>query len=155
MSKIVTNMFIKASIVYLLIGCIWGAIQTLPSVHEFIEAGPAGIIVGMHTHWSLLGWVSIAIMGGIYYLVPVIVGKDLYSERLAKAHFWIFNIAIVVGTILGLVAGYLGGTLYLAENFAAIEPTIGPYMMLLTIVSWIEAAANFPFAYNIYKTVTK
>ncbi|MFQ6080276.1 MAG: cbb3-type cytochrome c oxidase subunit I [Candidatus Bathyarchaeia archaeon] len=156
MSKIVANMFIKASIVYLLIGCVWGAIMTLPPVHEFVEeGGPAGIIGGMHAHWNLLGWVSLAVMGGIYYLVPVVVGKDLYSERLARIHFWIFNIAIVVGTILALIAGYLGGTLYLAEEFAAIEPTIGPYMMMVVIISWIEAAVNFLFAYVIYKTIRR
>lgn len=153
MSKIVANMFIKVSIIYLLIGCIWGAVQTLPPIHEFIEEGPAAMISGMHAHWNLLGWVSMAVMGGLYYLVPMIVKKDLFSERLARIHFWIFNVAVVAGTILGLIAGYLGGTLYLAKNFAAIDPTIGPYMMIVTIISWIEAAVNFLFAYNIYKTI--
>lgn len=60
MSKIVASTFIKVSVIYLSVGCIWGAIQTLPPVQEFNEAGPARIIVGMHSHWNLLGWVSIA-----------------------------------------------------------------------------------------------
>mgnify|MGYP001137924823 CR=1 FL=1 len=102
MSKTISLMFLKASIIYFLIGSAWGAIQTFPSVHEFLEAGPAGIISGMHAHWNLLGWVSLAVIGAIYYLVPVISGKELYSERLAKAHFWIVNLGIVIGAILGL-----------------------------------------------------
>jgi len=32
--------------------------MTLSSVHEFNEVGPARIIVGMHSHWNLLGWVA-------------------------------------------------------------------------------------------------
>jgi len=70
MSKVAASRFIKASIIYFLIGCFWGAIQSLPPVHEFTEEGPAGIIVGMHAHWNLLGWVSMALIGAIYYLVP-------------------------------------------------------------------------------------
>jgi len=85
----------------------------------------------------------------------VFAGKDLYSERLAKIHFWIYNIAIVVGTILAVIAGYLGGILFLAKNFDAIDPTIGPYMIVVTVLGWIEAAVNLLFAYNIYKTITR
>lgn len=153
MSKTVASMFVKASIVFFLIQCVWGAIQTIEPVNAFLEAGPAGIIIGMHAHWGLLGWVSLALMGTIYYLVPVFVGKDLYSERLARVHFWVFSIALVLVTILGVTAGYLGGTLVLAKNFEAIGPTIGPLMMGVTILSFLEAAINFVFGYNIYKTL--
>lgn len=152
-SKIVARKFIEVSIVYLLIGCVWGAIMTLPSVHKFNEVGPARIIVGMHSHWNLLGWVSMAVMGIFYYIIPVLVGKDLYSVRLAKVHLWFFNVAIIVTTALSVIAGYRGGVLYHAGNYAAIDPTVGPYMIAATIFCWIEAAANFPFAYNIYRTI--
>lgn len=156
MSKSISLMFFKASIFYLLVGCVWGAIMTFPSVHEFLEAGPAGMIGGMHAHWNLLGWVSLAVMGAIYYLLPLITGKELYSEKLAKAHFWIFNLLIIVGTVLGVVAGYLGGVLFIAKKFAEISATIGPYMMLLNINSIIEAIVpNSLFAYIIYKTITR
>jgi cbb3-type cytochrome oxidase subunit 1 len=149
-------MFIKTSIVFFLVGCVWGAIQTLPSVREFIETGPAGIISGMHAHWNLLGWVSFAIIGAIYYLVPVITGKDLYSERLAKAHFWLYAILVIIGTALGVIAGYLGGTLFIEKRLAEIGPTIGPYMILITIIAFLEAiVANGLFAYIIYKTVRR
>jgi cytochrome c oxidase cbb3-type subunit 1 len=149
-------MFLKAAIIYLLIGCIWGAVMTFPTVHEFLEAGPAGIIGGMHAHWNLLGWVTMAIIGGVYYLVPLIKGKELYSEKLAKVHFWVFNVLIVIGTVLGLAAGYLGGSLFIAERFAEIEATIGPYMMMISINSVVEAIVpNTLFAFIIYKTITK
>lgn len=156
MSNKISLLYIKASIAFFFVACVWGAIMTFPSVHEFVEAGPAGIIIGMHAHWSLLGWVSLAIIGAIYYIVPVITGKELYSEKAAKAQFWIFTLLIIIGTILGVLAGYQGGVLFIAERFGEINATIGPYMMLFNIISIIEAIVpQSIFAYNIYKTITR
>ncbi len=154
MSKSIGLLYIKVSIVFLLIGCIWGAIQTFPEVHEFIEAGPGGIIVGMHTHWNLLGWVGLAIMGGIYYLVPQMTGNKLYSERLALIQLYLYVLFVVIVAILGVTAGIKGGNLFLAGRVSEIEMAIGPYMMGISILSVLEAfIPNFIFAYNIYKTL--
>jgi len=155
LSKSVGLLYIKISIIFLLIGCIWGAIMTFPQVHEFLEAGPGGIISGMHAHWNLLGWVTVALMGGIYYLVPKMSGKKLYSEKLARIQLYLFVLFLVIVNIFGVTAGYKGGILFLAGKMAEIESTIGPYMMAVTIVSVLEAIIpNFMFAYNIYRTIT-
>ncbi len=155
MANKISLMFIKVSIIFFLVGCVWGTIMAFPSTHEFIEEGPARIIVGMHSHWNLLGWVSLALIGAIYYLVPVITGNELFSERLAKIHFWIFIPLILITSILGVVAGYQGGVLYAAERFGEISATIGPYMMVLNILYVIEATVpQGLFAYNIYRTIT-
>ncbi len=130
--------------------------MTFPSVHNFLESGPARIIVGMHSHWNLLGWVSLAVIGVIYHLVPAIVGKELHSERLARIHFWLFAPLIIITSTLGVVAGYQGGILFSAKRFTEIDATIGPYMMILNILYIIEALVPFLlFAYNIHKTITK
>ena len=154
MSKSVGLLYIKVSIVFLLIGCIWGAIQTFPQVHEFLEAGPASVISGMHAHWNLLGWVGLAIMGGIYYLVPQMTGNDLYSERLARVQLYLHVLFVVLMTIFGVIAGIKGGNLFLAGKMAEIDPAIGPYMMGISLVGVLEAIVpNFIFAYNIYRTI--
>jgi cytochrome c oxidase cbb3-type subunit 1 len=149
-------MFLEASIVFFGVGCVWGTIMTFPSVHSFLESAPARIIVGMHSHWNLLGWVSLALIGVIYYLVPAIVGKELYSEKLARIHFWLFVLLIIITSTLGTVAGYQGGMLFSAKRFTEIEATMGPYMIMLNVLYIIEALVPVSlFAYNIRKTITR
>jgi hypothetical protein len=62
----------------------------------------AGIFMGItgdytlapaHAHNNLLGWVSMAIFGLYYALVP-----DVASKRLPTVHFWLALIANIVWT---------------------------------------------------------
>jgi len=146
-------MFFKVSIVYLLIVAIWGAVLHIPDVGSFIRAaGPAGMISSAHSHLGCV-WLAMVAIGAIYYLVPVISAKSLYSERLGKIHFWTLNILAVLWTILMTVAGWLAGSLYLAEEARAIGPTLAPYRTSILIIAWIAVGVNFLLAYNIYRTL--
>jgi hypothetical protein len=48
---------------------------------------------GVHAHVNLLGWVSSALFGAIYLLLP-----GLASTRLSRVHFWLYNSAVPVAT---------------------------------------------------------
>lgn len=50
------------------------------------------------THTVTLGWITLAIMGASYQLIPVVLGRPLWSERLVRWQF-------------GLLAAGLGGML--------------------------------------------
>lgn len=65
--------FIKVSIVYFLIGIILGYYMGVSDSFQFTSA---------HAHINLLGWVSLAITGGIYHIFPT-AGEN----KLAKIHF--------------------------------------------------------------------
>lgn len=153
MSKTVSMMFLKVSIVYFLIVAIWGAVLHIPDVGSFVrEAGPAGMISSAHSHLGC-AWLTMVAIGAIYYLAPVISAKSLYSERLGKIHFWTLNISVVLWITLMTVAGWLGGSLFMAEELRAIGPTLAPYSMSILIIGWIAAGVNFLLAYNIYRTL--
>ena len=56
-----------------------------------------------HVHSGALGWVGFIVFGTLYYLVPVLWGRDrLYSQRLVAWHFWIATLGIVLAAAYGL-----------------------------------------------------
>ncbi len=69
--------FIWAAAIFFAWSLIQGAIQTQEPVHSFIQAGPGGMIGGAHVHVGLMGWMSLALMAAIYYLVPIFSGKSI------------------------------------------------------------------------------
>ncbi len=51
------------------------------------------------THSVTLGWITLAIMGASYQLIPVVLGRPIWSERLARWQF---------GLLAAGIAGMLG-----------------------------------------------
>lgn len=84
----------------------------------------------VHAHINLLGWVSMALFGLIYRQFPALAGN-----KLAKAHFWLYNLALPVN--MATLYMYLGGN-------AAIEPVLGVASMVLGLAIAI-------FAINVVK----
>src|SRR3982074_3343332 len=73
---------------------------------QFLIAGLTGVMLGSapfdwhlgnsyfviaHFHYVIVGAILFAVFAGIYYWFPKVTGK-MYSERLAKIHFWLFFI---------------------------------------------------------------
>lgn len=48
-----------------------------------------------HVHIGALGWNGFLTAGMLYWLVPKIYKTDLYSKKMANAHFWIGTLGIV------------------------------------------------------------
>jgi hypothetical protein len=57
------------------------------------------------THTVTLGWVTVAIMGASYQLIPVVLERPIWSERLAR-----WQLAIVAVAVTGMVAHFYLGT---------------------------------------------
>ena len=127
-----TVLFVKASMVYLLIGSILGFTMTL---------WPEGVVHyrSVHAHLNLLGWMSMMIFGVGYHILPRFSGRPLYSLSIAKTQFYLANI--------GLVGMSIAWPL-ISRNIA-----LGFSKTFLALFSVIEALAVFLFVYNIWKTI--
>ncbi|HYB41547.1 MAG TPA: hypothetical protein VEL75_07240, partial [Candidatus Methylomirabilis sp.] len=53
------------------------------------------------THTVTLGWITLAIMGASYQLVPVVLERPIWSERLAR-----WQLAVLVCAVAGMVAHF-------------------------------------------------
>jgi hypothetical protein len=111
----------KLAVLYLIIGVALGL--------HMAKSGNHGMYP-VHAHINLLGWVSMVLFGLIYRQFPAMAGN-----KLAKAHFWIYNLALPVN--MATLYMYLGGN-------ADIEPVLGVASMVLGLAIAI-------FAINVLK----
>ena len=144
--------FLKAALVYFVVGVTLGASFTIKPVHDLITL--SDMFMAAHSHINLLGWVSSAVIGAIYILLPGNLNKPLHSERLANISFWLFNIGVVAMFILLLISGYTEASLVKAGNNEMVDAATGPYMMLIMVFGFVIIIGVYLFAYNVYKTLS-
>ena len=49
-----------------------------------------------HVHSGALGWVAFITLGCMYYLIPRLYGREIYSKTLIEVHFWVSTLGIVL-----------------------------------------------------------
>jgi len=155
-----TLWFVFACVIYSMIGFSWGAL--MGGIHEFRHfvdhRAHGNLIVRAHTHINLLGWVEMAIFAAVYYIVPRLVKRPIYSMKLVKWHFWIHNLGLIgmvvfftaAGVSAGIAAGAPGDAVRATP--AEIELIIKPWLATMGIFGTLVLLANFIWAYNIFKT---
>ena len=148
--------FIVAAVLYFAWGVIQGALQAQGPIHEFIEQGPAGIIVGAHVPVSLLGWVSLMVVALVYYLVPILTNKPIAAPGLINWIFWVFVITSTIYAILMIIVGIVAGNAFIAGTVGPpLEATMTPYMVLIGILSIICGIVFLAFVIQILVTITR
>lgn len=145
--------FLKASLIYFIIGVTMGAIITIEPIYDFVVLSQ--LFERAHAHINLIGWVSLSIIGFIYYIILENLGKPLYSEKLGDMGFWLINIGICTEFIALLVGGYAQASSFQAGNIAIAHVSTVPYMMLIIIFAFVMMIGVYLTAYNIYKTLNR
>ncbi len=114
-----------------------------------------------HVHSGALGWNALITYGTFYFLVPRLVGAELYSVRLANLHFWL----ALAGTMLYIVAmwgaGISQGVLWLSldelgelrYSFTEIMAAMGPYYLLRFVAGLLFLFGTLLMAYNFINTI--
>jgi cytochrome c oxidase cbb3-type subunit I/II len=67
-----------------------------------------------HVHSGALGWVGFLTFGMVYWLLPRLFQTELWSRKLAEAHFWIGTIGILLYIVAIYAAGLTQGLMWLA-----------------------------------------
>ena len=149
-----TLWFIYACIIYSIIGFSWGALMGgISEFRHFVDHRMHGnLIVRAHTHINLLGWVEMAIFGAIYFVIPRLVKRPIYSLKLVKVHFWMHNFGLIGMVAFFTVAGVIGGNASLVSAPDEIELLVRPMLATMGIFGTIVLLANFVWAYNIFRT---
>lgn len=149
-----TLLFVFACIVYALIGFSWGALMGgLSDFRHFVDHRLHGnLIVRAHTHINLLGWVEMAIFAAVYYIVPRLVRRPIYSMKLVKVHFWMHNIGLSGMVFFFALAGVLGGNASVHSSPAEVELIVKPLLATMGMFGTLVLLANIIWGFNIFKT---
>ena len=143
--------FIFTGTIYYFFVNIQGSMMALPVVQRITHFN--NWVVG-HAHIGVLGFAGVTALGGLYFLLPRITGKPLYSKFLADLQYWLVLIGItgfaIVLTIVGLIQGnawYNGETLY------RTLPEIQPYYVLRASLGAFIMIGAYLGLYNIVRTM--
>ena len=142
--------FVYACIIYSIIGFSWGAIMGgVPAFRHFVDYSAHGRLITLaHGHINLLGWVEMAIFASLYYVVPTVSRRQIYSLKLVKVHFWMHNFGLIGMVTFFLAAGLVGG---LAEG-DDVEKLVSHLMAFVGMFGTLVLTANIIWGYNLYKT---
>ncbi len=114
-----------------------------------------------HVHSGALGWVAFITIGTMYYLIPRLYGRTIYSNRLIEAHFWISTIGIVLYITAMWVSGIMQGLMWRAVNtdgtliysFVESVQAMHPFYIIRTVGGVFFFLGMVIMAYNLWKTV--
>ena len=114
-----------------------------------------------HVHSGALGWVALISMGAMYYLIPRLFGRELYSLKLVEVHFWTSTIGIVLYIASMWVAGIMQGLMWRAVNedgtltysFVESVQAMHPYYIVRTLGGAFFLFGAIVMAYNLWRSI--
>ncbi len=114
-----------------------------------------------HVHSGALGWVALVSMGSLYYLIPRLFGRELYSLKLVELHFWVATIGVVLYISSMWVSGIMQGLMWRATNsdgtltysFVESVQAMHPFYVTRTIGGAFFLLGAIVMAYNVWRTV--
>ncbi|MCB0723717.1 MAG: cytochrome-c oxidase, cbb3-type subunit I [Ignavibacteriae bacterium] len=114
-----------------------------------------------HVHVGALGWNGFLTFGILYWLVPKMWRTNLYSTKLANAHFWIGTLGIIIYVIPMYWAGLVQALMWreftpdgllLYPNFLETVRQIIPMYFGRAIGGALYLSGVIMMAYNLVKT---
>jgi cytochrome c oxidase cbb3-type subunit I len=151
---VVTDMplrFAVTSSMFYLVTCVQGPFQATRWVNWYLHF--TQWVVG-HAHLALLGTFSFILTSSVYYSLPRITGKEMYSQGLIRAHYWLkflgFLLMMTSLTTAGLVQS-AGWAMGVPVDQWGLQ--IRPYWFLRSISGIMIVLGQFLFAYNVWKTL--
>ncbi|RCW22557.1 hypothetical protein DFR48_10879 [Ciceribacter lividus] len=119
--------FFMTAIVYVTLGMIWGIVMAATGDHRLAAA---------HAHLNLVGWVTLALFGIYYHLVPA-AGEHL----LAKVHFAVATAGVVL-IVPGIAMALTGAGELLAKVGSVL--TLASMLLFAVVVFRSRKTANTP-----------
>jgi cytochrome c oxidase cbb3-type subunit I/II len=152
--------FMAAAVTFYGMATFEGPLLSIKSVNAL--AHYTDWIIG-HVHAGALGWNGFMAAGMIYWLLPRLWNKPLYSVTLANLHFWIGTVGILLyvaamwtsGITQGLMlnATSEGGTVLAYPNFLDTLNSIRPLMLMRVIGGGLYLVGFLVLVYNVWQTL--
>ncbi len=143
--------YIMAGLVWYALVCIQGPLQSLPMVQRVTHLN--NWVIG-HAHMGVLGFAGTIAVGGIYFILPRITGRPIYSVVLADIEFWLILIGMAGFWLVLTAAGLVQGNAWInGEMVYRVLPEIHPYMIMRASIGVLLVGAAFIGFYNIWMSI--
>jgi cytochrome c oxidase cbb3-type subunit 1 len=143
--------FVLTGTVLYLLTCIQGPMQSLPQVQRVTHFS---FWVVAHAHMGILGFSGMIALGGLYYILPKITGRALYSTLLADLQYWLVLIGLIGFMVSLTIAGLIQGNGWLnGETVYRILPQLHIYNIVRASMGMMIVAGAMIGLYNIVRTL--
>lgn len=114
-----------------------------------------------HVHSGALGWVAFITIGSMYYLIPKLFDREIYSVDLINKHFWIATIGVLLYIVSMWISGIMQGLMWRSVNndgtltysFIQTVQAMHPYYIIRFLGGALFLTGMLIMAYNVYKTI--
>jgi cytochrome c oxidase cbb3-type subunit 1 len=114
-----------------------------------------------HVHSGALGWVGFISIGAMYYLIPRLFNRELFSLKLVETHFWVATIGIVLYITAMWISGIMQGLMWrafdadgtLTYSFVESVQAMHPYYVVRFLGGLLYLSGMLIMAYNIARTI--
>lgn len=130
---------------------IQGSMMALPVVQRVTHFN--NWVVG-HAHVGVLAFSGMIALGGLYYVLPRLTGRPLYSRFLADFQYWLILIGVTGFTIVLTIVGLIQGNAWLnGETVYRVLPEIHIYYVLRASLGVMIFAGALIGLYNIVRSL--
>jgi cytochrome c oxidase cbb3-type subunit 1/cytochrome c oxidase cbb3-type subunit I/II len=130
---------------------IQGSMMALPHVQRITHFN--NWVVG-HAHIGVLGFAGVTALGGMYFILPRITGRPLYSKFLADVQYWLLLIGITGFAVVLTTAGLIqGNAWYNGETLYRTLPEIQPYYILRASLGTMIMISAYLGLYNMIRSL--
>jgi cbb3-type cytochrome c oxidase subunit I len=130
---------------------IQGSIMALPQVQRVTHFN--NWVVG-HAHVGVLGFSGMIALGALYYILPRITGRPLYSRLLADLQYWLILIGVVGFTVVLTIAGLIQGNAWLnGETVYRVLPEVHVYYVVRASLGAMVVIGALIGLYNIVRSL--
>src|SRR5947207_10392058 len=94
--------FFYAAGAALILSAVQGVVQRLPGISDWLQDADYGghMVTNLaHTHITIVGAGTISLTALIYYVLPRVTGRPLFSKSLTNVSFW--------ATLIGVLGFYI------------------------------------------------
>ena len=130
---------------------IQGSMMALPEVQRVTHFN--NWVVG-HAHIGVLGFAGMIALGGIYYVLPRVLDRPLYSKFLADLQYWLVLIGVTGFTVVLTIVGLIQGQAWLnGETVYRVLPEIHVYYVVRAALGAVIFTGALIGLYNILRTL--
>jgi cytochrome c oxidase cbb3-type subunit 1 len=130
---------------------IQGSIMALPQVQRVTHFN--NWVVG-HAHVGVLGFSAMIALGGLYFILPRITGRPLYSRFLADLQYWFVLLGTIGFTTDLTIVGLIQGNAWLnGETVYRVLPEVHIYYVIRAAIGFMIFSSALIGLYNIVRTI--
>jgi cytochrome c oxidase cbb3-type subunit 1/cytochrome c oxidase cbb3-type subunit I/II len=143
--------FVFTGTIFYFFVSIQGSMMSLPDVQRITHFN--NWVVG-HAHVGVLGFAGMVALGGLYFILPRITGKPLYSRFLADLQYWLILLGVIGFTVVLTIVGLIQGNAWMnGETIYRVLQEIHIYYVLRAAIGMLIMLSAYLGFYNVFRTL--